>query len=336
MKKILLGMLSLGIVISFQTKGIVSEASDTELSLTEAVLKQESTEDSSTEYLEMSTKLAETEDRLLNSIKINYNKTDIDVNSDFYLNLLNEISISSDIILSDDELEQAEFSEFATIYINRIASLIPINITDKNLSEIEKERNILLNRTYQDIKNENLELISNLKVNPSVNSRALRSSGSFSVSTANWYASKYAINSNPNFTTFRAGDCTNFASQIANAAGKQQSYYQNAGNLTWYYTNSFAYSKTWSLAHQFVNYWTAEGAQTIQCTTKSAVKSSSREGDFIAYWKKGTYEIGHISYINAKRGNNVYVSQHSTNRYNYSFDSQDTSPYSFFILVRIR
>lgn len=316
--------------------GIISNAEEHSNSLVESIVENEKSNDS---VLDLSIKLIDTEKKLLNIYKEKEKLENISYNDFNYLEFLNEISMANSLDIGINAEENSEFSEFSTIYINRIASFVPNDLTSEDILEIEKQRDILLNKTYQDIKDENMSLFFELENNQqtlSRSSRAAISEGSFNIQSASYYAKQYAEKPNTNYRYFGNGDCTNFASQIVKHAGKKMNYYKNNSGLTWYYTNGTASAPAWRLAHQFLVYWSADYNVTYSCATKSDVKSRAIEGDFIAYWKKGTYEIGHISYVNAKKNGKINVSQHSTNRYNYSFDTQDTSAYSSFIVLRIR
>lgn len=327
-------------VVSFCTFNIRSYAAENEedISLADSVRIRERARSNESSF-DLTKKLSVTEDKVFNLIKAYLKDDKLQKNDQLYLDTLNTLSSTDNLKLGRTEKEQAEFVEFATIYSARITPLISNNMNEEYTLNIEKERESLLNKTYQDIKQENIESILNSDTTGKPKPRGL-SSGSFSIAAASNYAKNYAIKANskwPNFGGLSGGgDCTNFTSQITNAAGKRMSYYPNNSGLYWYCTNRFAYGTAWTLAHQFVTYWSADYNVTYSCANKSQVNSKAIEGDFIAYMSKGTYQINHMSYVNAKRSGKVYVSQHSTNKYNVSLDSQNTSSYSSFIVLRIR
>lgn len=317
-------------MICLGLSGFISNAEEDNVpSLAESILQKEK-QRSNLPSFDMSSQLISTEKKILT-----YFNNITDVNSINYIDLLEKISTSNELLLDRTEEEQAEFSEFSMIYYARISPFIYPNMNTDELAYVESLREELLSKSYQDIKNENIQSILSSDVSNQPKPRGL-SGGTFNIKSATNYAKKHAFNNNTNYRYFNAGDCTNFASQIVKAAGKQMSYYKNNSGAYWYYTNSVAYGDAWPLAHKFATYWSADYNVTYSCSTKAQVNSKAIEGDFIAYMSKGTYQINHISYVSSKKNGVAHVTQHSVPRSDYSFNTSDTSAYASFIVLRIR
>lgn len=269
---------------------------------------------------DLSKNLKETEEKLLLAAKESLNKEYTDFTSVGYLNFLDDVANTNLYQLGSSESENIEFTEFSAIYISNIFA-----------DSTEKDRTSLLNKTYQEIKEENIKnFLQAEKSSKNVNDR----SAYFNYSKGTAYAKQYSLKYNNYYQNFPS-DCTNFTSQIAFAGGKQKVWTKNASGYAWYWDKNNVYSHAWTVANIFTQYWTADGALTITETSKVGAQRAMKEGAFIAYWNKNTYQISHMSYCNYKRDGKANISQHTTDRWNYPWDNVNTSPYSSVIILYI-
>lgn len=329
LKRKLLGVLMLTSISLLFSNEVMAEQSDfgSGENLSQFISKNDEKEYISD--FDLNVTLRDTENRLIQAATLKLDKYfESTLNKD-YIKFLTEVANTDNIVIGDSEKENVEFNEFAAIYVNRIGSILPSNPTPEELDQLKNSRDELIARTYLDIRSENRNAI--------LLSESVRSPNKvpayFNISAATYYAKQYAKKYNPNFRAFD-NDCTNFTSQIAQAGGKQQSYIPNASGLTWYYFNGLSYSITWTVAHQFFVYWTAEGASMYQYNDKASAQAGMSEGSFVAYFKKNTFEITHASYVSQKSGGKAYITQHTTDRLNEAWDNINVSAYSSFIIMK--
>lgn len=327
-KQVLKTILSIGIITTLISFAHVATADTVgSESFVQAIQKIEANQNFD---FNLKNTLRDTQTDLLDTVKVQLGISFSEDVSPEYIEFLKELEMNPDILDVSEE-KNVQFNEFAAIYINRIASIIPIDVSDDELKSIQIEIETLLSRTFEDIKNENLSLIINAD---EINNNLIQPQASFSVSNATKYAKKHALNYNTSLFRSFDNDCTNFISQIGQAGGLSQNYIPNASGWTWWYSNSISYSTAWTVAQRFFEYHTANGATTSQATTKSAAQSAMTEGTFVGYWKKNTYEITHASYVSQKSNGKAYITQHTTDRLNTAWDSIDVSAYSSFILLK--
>ena len=135
---------------------------------------------------------------------------------------------------------------------------------------------------------------------------------SFNISKAVTYAQKWARTYNYNFACFPGKDCTNFASQIARAGGIKD-------KSGWYYKSTQNYSKTWSVADQFVKYWKV----SYSTTSFKNFSTKLKKGNFIAYDKNNDGKYDHVAFVTERSSKTVTtekvtytdfrIAQHSSN-----------------------
>ncbi|WP_339101938.1 amidase domain-containing protein [Candidatus Enterococcus clewellii] len=245
-----------------------------------------------------------------------------------YFNVLGAIE-AGNLTLGNSGEENAMYSEFASIYLTRIAALVPVEPTDEEIVALLHEKEYLLERTFNDIRTENISLI--LGTENTVKPRMARAG--FNVTNATKYARDWWNRRNVLFPLYES-DCTNFASQIAFYGDKGLRNSANASGMTWTHTAGVTASSPWKLAHNFIVFWTTDGCSTRQFTTKNEAQGYVREGDFVGYFKKNTFQITHIAYVSKKSGNTAYITQHTTDRKDTSWNSINTDSYSSFIVLR--
>lgn len=136
---------------------------------------------------------------------------------------------------------------------------------------------------------------------------------SYNTSNAIWYAKYYAYTSNPNYRNF-ASDCTNFASQILNYAGKPM-------DLTWY-TTSLTTSSAWDNANSFINYWrSGSRGYVVTFAAHKGFSAYLTPGCFITYDASNDGDWDHVGFVtdtassySSSLGYTDYqVAQHTTN-----------------------
>lgn len=149
---------------------------------------------------------------------------------------------------------------------------------------------------------------------------------SFNKANAIDYASKYATSPNASSWGYMDGkDCTNFASQILIAGGKNQVVTNNENTGWWHKANSgkHTYSLSWQRADSFAKY---KGV-SYKTTNNTAFSYELKKGNFIGldYHSDGKWD--HIGFVTNKatettKGAYDYkVAQHSRNYHAWTSDS---------------
>lgn len=322
MKKIIFGLLTLSIIAGFNIfNSSVACAKDREEGIT--LLEAIKNDDLRTSRdFDLNLTLGETERKLDRAIS---EKTDFKfsdkLSADYFAFLIELSTTNAYNYLGENESEKIEYLEFASIYSERIGTLSSDDATRVG------ERDILLKKKYNDIREENKQSIL-LAANMSHGNYQTKSS--FNRVKATEYAKKYGLNPN-NYYDYFPADCTNFTSQIAFAGGMRNDY---TSFTKWYWDKKGVYSRSWTLAKDFAEYWTYfGGALTLQFTDRNSAQRSMTEGAFVAYWNRNTYQISHMAYVSEKKNEKAYVTQHSSNKVNAAWDSLDLSSYSAFILL---
>ena len=136
--------------------------------------------------------------------------------------------------------------------------------------------------------------------------------GQINVSAATNYAIKYATSPNTSdYHYFNRGDCTNFASQILEASGVKQIYYESV-HSGWWHTKKRAligwtheHSRSWTMADTFARYM----GVTLSTTSLQKWSRSLSEGDFIGldFANDGSWD--HVGYVTATGSLKSYESE---------------------------
>lgn len=265
---------------------------------------------------DLNQRLADVKIRLDNIILQNYNISP-DKYSPAYIEILNKISLNPALLNTTEEERQA-FSALSTLYIGRITSSIYEDMSDDEKRITDEAENNLLNNTFLEIRNDN---IKNLKL--LMNQKNTLEEREVFLIFMNHLLQNMLYDGNGAYKFIYGKDCTNFASQIMQAGGMIQSYTSNSSGYKWYYANAFAHSKSWTWAHGFMQYWTAEGARTASFTSTSSAIPHIRKGNFIGYWDKTLFEFSHMAYVNNVSNGKVYICQHTINRKNALWNNID-------------
>lgn len=257
---------------------------------------------------------------------LNYIETmglNIEIGSSEYLELM--YSFLYDNVDNVTELTSRYFGDYASVYVVRAQEIIANNSINTYDSESENY-NISLTGTIQQAKQQNINYQEQLENDVSI--APLSTNASYDVSKAQKYAEAYALSWNYVYGRYQS-DCTNFASQIVNYAGMPMvsGEWQFNGNDTAQYT--------WNVAHAFTEYWTlVRGYNGGDYTSRSSVNQKASPGDFVAYMRYDTYAIWHVTFMQSKLNGEIYISQHTTDRYNEKWNDISINHDSCYIIIK--
>lgn len=248
---------------------------------------------------------------------------DIEVGTKAYLDLMYSFLYAEVENITD--LTERYFSAYASVYVSK-AQEIDSEMNSQLRQVAPDNYNIELGGTIQESKQQNImyqeQMSSEAQVSPQL------TQASYSVSRAQQYAATYALSWNPVFGRF-ASDCTNFASQIVNYAGMPLV----AGQ--WQWNGNEAAKRTWNVAHDFTTYWSiTRGYNGGGYSSRASVNTNANPGDYIAYMSNDTYQIWHVAFVQSKAGGNIYISQHTADRYNNKWNDISITPASTYIIVK--
>lgn len=153
-------------------------------------------------------------------------------------------------------------------------------------------------------------------------SKMISNSRAYSVSRAIVYANRYATSPNKDeYAYFSGKDCTNFVSQILEAAGVNQVVYSSEKSGWWHKkeNNTHTHSISWINAATFARYM-GIGYRTTSLLDFTA---NIQKGDFIGYDKYGDGSVDHNAFVvdkddyqgeyNGKTYYDFKVAEHSGN-----------------------
>lgn len=284
----------------------------------------------STSNFDHSKKLSQTEKEILVDLKVHQGiQITNTLSSDFY-NALARYENPTQEQMKNNRSQAFEFMNFATLYRSYLS---PYQDDDETSSTYAAAQKSLLNKTYEQIRAKNLKTIQQGKLNAQIASMQSTSSNSYwNESLATSYALQYAVNPNSAYRVF-SDDCTNFASQIALAGGASFDY---GSEIPWYYSNGLAYSRSWTVAQDFVDYWVQlKGARVQQYETQVDLILGVNPGDFIGFILDDTLVLNHIAYCDRKADGGAYISEHTSNLADVSLASRDVSQFGSFISFHI-
>lgn len=258
-------------------------------------------------------KLIDVETIILNYFQLNNIEVTPD-NPEYSIYLSSIVDDANNPIHNESFFEYVK--EYSNIYFNRVGSM---QLADNsNLDVIQKSRLELLNKTFQNIKDENAINIMEAEQSGLVPKPSARRNKTLNVANATGYARKWAFDRNYSFPNYKE-DCTNFASQILYYGNVEPSTAVNASGNSWQFGGGAG--KGWYNAHQFFTYWSAEGKPVSGFTNATGVKNAAKEGYFLGYKSKKTYEIHHVAYVSKKSGSKIYITQHVTDRRDQDWDT---------------
>lgn len=204
-----------------------------------------------------------------------------------------------------DELTNRYFAAYASVYVSKSQD-IPYQAQTRSGNSTTYD--IVMEGTIKETKEENESKRNAL-------SRAVVPRASYNVAEAQRYAERYALSWNYVFGKFTS-DCTNFASQIVNAAGMPMV----AGE--WQYNGNQLAKWRWNLAADFTDYWALErGHNGGNYMSRSTVNSVANPGDFLAYMSFDTDAVWHVAFVQSKSNGQIYISQHTTDRFNEKWNN---------------
>lgn len=145
--------------------------------------------------------------------------------------------------------------------------------------------------------------------------------GYYNKSAAVNYARQYANSRNPYFPIFPE-DCTNYVSQ-ALAVGQEQFVYSGPNeSWRWFYTGRYAYSKSWSVAHQLFNFILNRNRGYVigqGVGTNWGNYNSLEPGDLIfASWNDNGW-LDHVYMVTGKDWRGILVCAHTNDRFDMPF-----------------
>lgn len=118
------------------------------------------------------------------------------------------------------------------------------------------------------------------------------------------YAIRYAESYNGSYRYFDGADCTNYASQITHAGGIPMTYSSNPQS-GWYYRGYSDYSRTWTLANRFVNWYGIQSGMSWYGNTNKSTAAQNHYnfsanlhyGYFISIDFSSDGEFDHVSFV---------------------------------------
>ena len=242
----------------------------------------------------------------------------IELGSEEYVELMYDFLYGE--ISNIEEVTERYFGDYASVYVAKVQE----NLDPIPSSRTTERYNIDLPGTIEETKQANMERINALK-NSATNSPTTRSSN-FDLSRAQAYAEEYALSWNYVYGRY-SSDCTNFASQILHYAGMPLVSGQ------WQYNGNELAKRRWNVAHDFIDYFGLERGYAYNAyATRAEVNTYARPGDFMGYMSDDTYTIWHVVFVQSKVNGEIYVSQHTTDRFNERWNSINiTRPSTYFI-----
>ena len=255
---------------------------------------------------------------LLNKIQEKYKLSKLNEdNWNIYREKMNE-HISEYKAEENDNLDYSKLVLFFDIYendeqneeIKNYAKTTRSNIVDEELA-------VML--PYDSENNE----VQNFNKDALEFANTTRMSRGYNLTNAKLYAVNHAISPNKSgYGYFLTGDCTNFTSQILEAAGVGQNVYNSEYSGWWhkYSNNKHTYSVSWIRANTFARYM-GIGYRTNNHWDFSA---SLQAGDFIAFDRAGDGDMDHNAFVVDR--NNYAGSYNGKNYYDYRV-AQHTSNY---------
>lgn len=253
-------------------------------------------------------------------------------------NFRKSFSNEIDLLKHDYNLEEISENNYNEYY-SAITSMIENNVSNNNISNIDKYNEMLEfidifeNKYQNDEISDKVTLASKLRGNdkddikneislltPNYNEkisqvRRTENLGMPNLNAAINYAKKYATSPNPLYTYFSNADCTNFVSQILNNGGVGQVVYSSKSSGWWYKTKS-NYSYSWTVANTFSKYM----GRTRYNVSWNTFKGKLKKGSFIGKDNTDDGDVNHMAFITdvSSDKSQVQIAQHTTNYLKWS------------------
>ena len=219
-------------------------------------------------------------------------------------------------ITDDENIEYSKLMLFFDVYENDEQNDEIKNYINVTRSGIDENLIILLPYDSE------CDAVQEFNQNALAISEKTRMMRGYNLNNAKTYATKYATSPNKSgYGYFSTRDCTNFVSQILEAAGVSQEVYTSENSGWWHKNNNgnHTYSVSWIRARTFAKYM-GIGYKT---TNHYDFSASIKEGDFIGFDRAGDGDIDHNAFVMASdnyasnyNGMNYYdykVAQHTNN-----------------------
>lgn len=254
---------------------------------------------------------------LLNKIKEKYQLENLNTNNwKLYKEKMNEYTNENNA----EELDNSDYSKlllFFDIYENDDQNAEIKNYINKiRANTVDETLAVML---PYDSASEEVQKFNQDALATSQKSQMARA---YNLNNAKVYANRYATSPNSSgYGYFATGDCTNFVSQILEAAGVAQEVYSSEYSGWWHKNNNgkHTYSVSWIRANTFARYM-GIGLRTNNHWDFSA---SLQAGDFIAFDRAGDGDMDHNAFVverdnyaGSYNGMNYYdykVAQHTNN-----------------------
>lgn len=254
---------------------------------------------------------------------IEIRELDIEIGSEDYIDLMYSFLYGE--VDNIDELTSRYFGDYASVYVVK-AQEIAADMDAETKSLPLDNYNIHIGGTIQEIKLQNME--KQVQLENESQSLPPTPRAAIDVARAQEYAAVYALSWNYVFGRFPS-DCTNFASQIVNYAGMP------LVPGAWQWNGNDLAKRRWNVAHDFVEYWSIiRGYNGGEYNSRASVNSNANPGDIIAYMRSDTYVIWHVAFVQSKSGGNIYISQHTTDRYNNKWNDISINYPSTYMIVK--
>lgn len=191
---------------------------------------------------------------------------------------------------------------------------------DNTIEEISQVLDLTLQDIKDDIDSENEETLLS---SSAISTLAV---SSYNRTNAVNYALKYATSYNSTYSNYtnKGGDCTNFASQVLRAGGAKDGKTSYPTNYDWSSVRSntgLKNSTAWINADTFRLYWQIKAKSVTKYTTRANVSKNAIKGDILNYAVKKTGRSWHNAIVTDKKGDVLYISQHTSDRKNNNWNN---------------
>lgn len=296
-------------------------------------------------------KVFENPEKAINDLKIKIPNFLEKLQNTYYLEELNSTNLKiyeeKAFQYINDSEEMNESSEefkvlrsFIDIYENTEENEEILNYINKARSSINSNDITLMTMLPYDS-----EVVSKFNETALNASQMSRNTRAYNQTNAINYARQYGWNANSGPYHFFGikGDCTNFVSQILEAAGVQQQVYDSEYSGWWHrkeWTGWHSHSVSWIQAATFARYM-GIGYST---TNHTSFAQNIRTGDFIGLDFENDGDVDHCGFVVGKDNYvggwgyyNYEVAQHSTNYIRWASDPENSwDTYTTAKYVRIR
>lgn len=234
---------------------------------------------------------------------VNVYYPDVELNSIEYIEVLYKLLFGKDKI--EDDITNEYFQTYASMYVYKYQKM-QASASEKTINNMD----VMQDAKEMTIEESRMQSIQEYKAIEKVAKTVSIPKATYSVQRAQEYAKRYALSWNYVFGRYDS-DCTNFTSQIINYGG----FPVVSGEWQW---NGNEWAKqVWNVAQDFTEYWTlVRGYNGGMQSSLSSVQTVADPGDCMGYYNKNNYRIWHEVFVQSKSYGHLYISSHTTDRYN--------------------